>query len=188
MNDPFINLVAVAGFIVSAAAVLGLTWRGRAKWEPDISDVPKGPQRVAGLISSVFLALLWFDAGSSVGLPPLQWVAAYSAVIALVGLLIYLFLTTVFVYELQLATSARKTKKIRIIGGLWLTRLARKRRRAGTDIQTLLAQSANKPDLVWPRPARALAQALFVIAYIGLSCGGTIALTAAALLVQARIA
>ncbi|HVQ09835.1 MAG TPA: hypothetical protein VMS43_15505 [Allosphingosinicella sp.] len=185
--DPFVDIVKLAGFLVTAAVAIGFTWRRRAKWEPDISDVPKAPEKVAGLLTAVLLGILWFDAGRSVGLPPLQQTALIAAIGAVIGLLVYVFLTTVFVYERQEAVSDSKTRKVRIIGGLWLSPMARAKRRQGHDIQSMLSKAANNPDVIWPRSARGLAQSLFIIAYISLICGGSLALSAVALLVRSAM-
>lgn len=182
--DPFVDFVSLAGFLVSAAAAVGLTWRRRAKWEPSIHDVPNAPARVGGLLTSLFLGAMWFDQGASFGLPSLQSIVIWGGAAALAGLLTYVYLTTVYIYLRERAVSADKTEQERIIGGLWLTRQAKVKSRAGTDIQRLLAEAGNNPDQVWPRSARAIAQSLFILSYLALVCGGTIALSAVVLLIQ----
>lgn len=182
MTDPFIDLLRWAGFLVGASASFALTWKRRAKWEPHISDVPDAPSKVGGLINALFLGAIWFDAGNSFGLPSLQDLTKIGGAVTLVGLLVYLFLSTVYIYDREVAVSPNVTSKIKIIGGLWPTRAARVTMMTGKDTQSALAEAGNNPDLVWPRPARALAQILFLLSYFALVCGGSIALSAVVLL------
>src|SRR5437016_4766462 len=62
MSGDFVELsglVKTAGLLVSSGAAIALAWRGRTRWEPSDQDLPQAPQRIAGLLNAVGLALLW---------------------------------------------------------------------------------------------------------------------------------
>src|SRR5689334_13490539 len=86
------SLVRAAGTLVSAAIAIGLTWRGRAKWEPSEVDIPKGPERVAGLLTAVAVAIIWSLISDTTHLTLLTQLAIGLAVGTLFALLIYSFL------------------------------------------------------------------------------------------------
>jgi hypothetical protein len=56
--DSLTDLVNAAGILVSAGVAIGLIWRGRAKWEPSEVDIPTGPERVAGLLTAIAVAII----------------------------------------------------------------------------------------------------------------------------------
>jgi hypothetical protein len=190
MNPPstdygmFALLVKTAGFLFSAAVALRLTWKGRARWEPSEQDVPKGAQKVGGLLCAVFLAILFtqFAAGQYVSF--LTKLSVWLGGAAVLSLLIYGLLMTTFTYQREYSPNRDTVRSERIIGGLWLTSSARKARRENdVTIQDLFRGAAYDVDRIWPRIARALAQQAFVLGYLGLTVCGTIALTTAAILV-----
>lgn len=187
MIDPFIPIVSAAGFLLSAVAAIGLTWRRSGKWDPHLTHLADAPSKVGGVVTMFFLGAMWFDQGLSFGLPPPQTIAKYGTIAAIAGLLIYTFLTTVCTYAREEATSPTETRTVKMIGGLWLTRDAKTKRAMGVGVQKLLAQAGYDPDAIWPRPARGLSELLFIASYLVLVCGGTIAVSAMALLVTQRL-
>lgn len=177
MENPFSNLVEIIGFLASSAIAISLTWRGGAKWDPHIPDLPKAPAKVAGLITMVILGFLWFDRGKSLGIASISQFTVLSIYITVIALLVYVFISTVFVYEQEYPVSESETSKQKFVGGFWLTEAARIRKKSGADVQTILGQAANNIDQVWPRPSRALCQMLFILGFLALYCGGTLALS-----------
>src|SRR5262245_27849163 len=144
----FTTLVKTAGFLVSAALALSLTWKGRARWEPSEQDVPKGAQKVGGLLCAIIA--LWCGVGT------------------IVSLMIYGMLITTFTYRRQYSPEPGVVQTENVIGGFWLTREARTARNENrVPIQQLYQGSAYDKDQLWPRPALALAQQTFVLAYLG---------------------
>lgn len=172
---------------MAAATAVGLAWRRRSKWEPDISDIPDAPGKVAAAFTAVLLGLLWYDEGLSLGLPALPTVTVTCMGIALGGLLAYVLLNATLLCEQEIAATTATTKKRKIIGGLWLTAQARVAHKTEPDVGTILKMAANNPNWVWPPVARGLSQVLLIIAYMMLVVGGSTALAAAGLLIQTRL-
>jgi hypothetical protein len=85
------NLVKVAGTLVSAGLAIGLTWRGRAKWEPSEVDIPKGPERIAGLLTGVALAIIWSAIANTTHLRLLTQLSIGLAISSFFALLTYSF-------------------------------------------------------------------------------------------------
>ncbi len=187
----FAQLVAVAGSLMSAATAISLTWKGRAKWEPDDQDLPKGAQRVGGLISAAAIGALWWAFASAKVLkaPAILWIGGGALLAALLALLVYGILITVFMYDQEITTDGKTGSKIKIVGGFWLSQHAKTvlRQQAAANkpvtVQLLFKGSAYSPDNIWPRFGRALAKACFNLSYILLVAAGTIALTCVSLLI-----
>lgn len=175
------GLVQAAGVIVSAGAAIGLTWRRRTQWGPVEQGVPKGAEKFGGLATAIALALLWTQYNSHAAMPLLRDVAIYGGIGAFIALLVYGVLNNVYTYEVDTSTATSNSSR-KIIGGLWLEKAAQKARAKGKTIQDILKDAAYKIDAIWPRPARAFAQTLFVIFFLGLTSGGTVALSAAAMI------
>jgi hypothetical protein len=178
---PLSGLVGTVGAIGAAGAAILLTWRGRARFEPSESDVPKAPERIAGVVTTVLIAVLWAGR-SGLGTPLLSALAIGLAVLAVAALLGYVALTGSQTYE-----DTRHHRKI--IGGFSLLPGARaeiRKRRLTT--QQYFAVVEFDPDRVWPRGRRALAKTGFTAVYLVLIVSGSIALTSAALLVEGQAA
>jgi hypothetical protein len=187
----FAQTVAAGGTIAATAAALRLTFKGRARWEPAEEDIPRGAQKVCGLLICVFIATIWYKfmiskTLSADRLITLAWSCAGGALASLLG---YGILVGVYVYYREVATSPRRTRQINIIGGFWLTPEGRRSYRANAPLskQNLLKGAAYDPDLVWPRISRALARQSFLVAYIALVGFGTLAFTAASMLIASAI-
>jgi ABC-type uncharacterized transport system substrate-binding protein len=185
----FTDLVKGAGFLVSATTAIGLTWRGRARWEPSEEDIPRGPQKVAGLASAVALAFLWSFYADSSHLPGLKLISTWSVGSCILGLIIYGYLISVQTYYGPHALSGpgvTDSPRRKIIGGLWLLpgprRLARRTANPITT-QEQLDNSDHNPDKIWSRPSRGLAKTTFVVFYLVLTVAGTVALTSASMLI-----
>jgi hypothetical protein len=169
--------------LVSAGGAIYLCWRRRGKWEPSEEDIPKGAERVAGLLNAVVLGLIWSLLADSSHIDLLTYMAMILAVSCLIFLLVYGFLVSVYTYDKVESVSPKKTVTQRIIGGLRVTSEARrvaKKNRITT--QEVLKGAAYDVDKVWTRSSRALAKLLFVVCYIGLVVCGTIALTCVAII------
>ncbi|WP_372666282.1 hypothetical protein [Amycolatopsis kentuckyensis] len=175
----FAGLVNVAGTIIAMGSALALTFRGRSRWEPSEEDVPRGAQKVSGLLAAGAVALLWVtyrEQPQEIGwhLPVVLGSLTFGF------LLLYGFLIGNQTYEVERMAGAT-TKQVKIIGGFWLTAKARSLVAKGKTRQDILAGAAYQLDRVWPRPARSLAKLSFVVGYTGLVVCGTVALGAVAI-------
>ena len=175
----FAGLVNVAGTIIAMGSALGLAFRGRARWEPSEEDVPRGAQKVSGLLAAIAVASLW--AAYREQPQDIGWrLPIVLAVLSFVFLLLYSFLISNQTYEVQ-RIAGSSTEQIKIIGGFWLTAKARSLVAKGKTRQDILAGAAYQLDRVWPRPARSLAKVSFLVGYTGLVVCGTVALGAVAI-------
>jgi len=179
---PFTTLVSTAGSLMAAAAALLFTFRRRAKWEPVEQDVPRGAERVGGLLIAVAIAVLWIEKDTIAAIQ-FAWAAGTLAVVAFLALLLYGVFIAALVKDRLVVVSTNKTGTEKIIGGFWLTKAAKASVAAGQPVQEVLASAGYKPDMVWPPVSRALAKMCFVVCYVMLIAAGTIALTCASLLI-----
>lgn len=172
--------------LVAAVGAIAWGWKRRSKWEPIVEDtLDDAAPKVVSVVNVVGLAILWW---SREVFP--QTLVVSGALVALgvciLSLLVYRALITLCVFDQEVPTTESSTRKQKIIGGFWLT----SRARAGLaehNVQQILARAENDPDNVWPRAARALANACFLVAYMGLSAGGTLAVAGAGFLVGGAI-
>lgn len=174
------TVIKVAGTLVTAGASLYLSWKGRAKWEPSEIDVPQLPQRIVGLLNALFLGWLLLGSSSTHDLQNHPGIVVKLAGLFVASALLYLFLTATVVYD-----SYPNNRKVRVIGGFYLTRKARseiKRIRPALTVgEYLVKKVKSNPDHVWPRPGRGIMKVLFVACYVTLSVAGTTALACMAL-------
>ena len=170
---------------MAAATAMGLAWRGRADWEPSEQDLPSGPRRVGGLLAAVAIVLLWSQFTTIAHLDQLKVVAAVTAALTLVALLVYGFLIANQTYKAILFVPPQGTREQKIVGGFRLTEHAASQLRSqNVTVQELLAGGAYNPDKVWDRASRALAKQCFVICYLLLTVAGTATLAAIAIIVD----
>jgi hypothetical protein len=121
-------------------------------------------------------------------------IAIYCMAAALVSLLIYIMLQMLN-YEVQrvpprAAPGSFQTETVKVIGGLWLRPIAKKK--LGRDdgpntVQELFEGSAYSKDALWSRPAQGLSKVLFALGYIGLTVAGTVALGATSILIALKM-
>jgi ABC-type uncharacterized transport system substrate-binding protein len=178
------GLVKAVGVLVSASVAIGLTWRGRAKWEPSEEDISKGPQKVGGLLTAVAIALLWSLAADNQHLDLLTQLAVSLSIGCAVFLLIYGFLVATQTYTISVNSNRKKVCR-KIIGGFALLNGAKLTLQNGTQfltVQEYLQQERYNPDRVWSRPSRAIAKLCFAICYLGLVVCGSIALACASII------
>jgi putative ABC transport system substrate-binding protein len=181
----FTDVVKAVGFLASASAAISLTWKGRARWEPSEEDIPKGPQKVAGLASAVALGLLWSFAAHNAHLQFLKTLTFWALGLCISALLVYGYLVGVQTY-LRETTQGGTSAIEKIIGGFWLRPHAHRATQKGPQpltVQEFLTQSNGNVDRVWSRQSRGLAKTIFTICYLLLTVPGTISLTSASMLV-----
>ena len=121
-SGPYSLMVAGGGSLIAAASSLALSWRGRAKWEPDEQDVPRGAQKVGVLLTAIGVGILWsqyHDLHGAKG-SSLLGVTLITAAGTVVGLLVYGVLVGALTYDIL------KPKRRKIIGGFALTPYAKK--------------------------------------------------------------
>lgn len=184
----FKDIVANAGSLMATVTAIALGFKGRAKWEPSEQDINKGPQRVAGVVSAVFIAVLWAFRDSE-NKYFLATGALGSGFLTVLTLCAYGYLISLCTYYREIVNGNHVNKE-NIIGGFFLTKAAnqmiqnaKKTNSSPRTIQELFKGSAYDPDLVWTRPSRAFAKQLFVISYLGLTVCGTVALASASILI-----
>jgi hypothetical protein len=172
------TIVATAGSIMAAGTAIGYSWRGRIQqWEPSEQDLPKGGQKVGGLVAAGLVVLLWSEMRDATDVPALNRLIIGSLAITLVFLLLYSFLVGTQKYTRWEGTKKAYT----VIGGYRLTPIARKKRNEnGAPVQQVFKGLEYDPDRVWTRGSRQLAKTSFVLLYIGLTVSGTVALASAA--------
>jgi len=181
------GLVKGAGILISAVVAIGVTWRGRARWEPSDRDLPKAPQRLAGLLNGVILAIAWVFLASPSHAGLLAVLASVLVSAACMFFIVYFLHVAILTYEVEPETlqPGRPTPVAeRIVGGYWLTREANRKRLLKTKPVSPgeYLMEVGQPDKVWPRPARALAKVVLMLGYIGFVVCGTAGLTCAAIL------
>lgn len=179
---PFTNLVRDAGSIVAAVAAIGLTWRGRAKWEPSEEDVAEGPQKVGGVVSVALVTVVWATFRTDPSSPVLKVLLVIAAAAAFVLLLVYGWLIAVYTFNSVEIDDAGKAHTTKIIGSWKLTPQAKAAIDLPTTAQDTFAGMGYDPDKVWPRGSRALTKSLFVTSYIGLVVSGTFAIAASSII------
>lgn len=189
----FTNIVANAGAIMAVVAALGLAWRGRTKWEPSEEDVPKAPQKVAGLLSAVAIAVVWASFQQPEHAPVLSMLALTLGLAALVCLCAYVFLVASLTYSQVRSKGPKVVDQHNIIGGFRYTeqslQIINEKRRLGNAPPTpgeLFKAAGYNPDRVWTRPSRAIAKVLTILFYVGLIATGTVALASAAILIDVK--
>jgi hypothetical protein len=174
---PLKEVVAGAGAIIAASTAILATWSGRAGFGLSADELPRGAQRVGGLLAGLAIVLIWVSWRD--GAHNHQLVVAIIALgsVTLASLILYASLIGTLTYEkVELDGSTR-----RIIGGFWLTPQARAKRKAGTGVQQLLEGAAYDTEKLWSRSSRQLATLTFLIAYLALTICGTVALAAGAI-------
>jgi hypothetical protein len=182
---PLSNLVATGGALIAAGAAIALAWKGRAKWEPSEEDIPKGPQKVGGLVATVAIVVIWSQYIKAAHIPQVTTIAWTLLGVTVLSLLVYIILVTTQTYYKVVSTKANEVGRQTIIGGFWRKREAKtKQRKEKVTTQELLAGAAYDEDKVWDRLSRALAKISFVLCYLGLSVCGTVALACAAVIVD----
>src|SRR3989442_10374422 len=152
----FTNIVANAGAIIAMAAAMGLAWRGRTKWEPSEDDVPKAPQKVAGLLSAVAITVIWASLQEPMYTSVLSKLSLGLGLGAVISLCLYVFLVSTQTYVRVRAQGRRTVNQQNIIGGFNLTEESRQiiaeHRRQGTvppPISELFKAASYDPDRVW---------------------------------------
>ena len=188
MNEygPLANLVAVAGSIMAAGGAISLAWRGRASWEPSQEDLPRGPTKVAALLSSVIIVVLWAFQETLYQSSWLLSIIWTGLILTVLGLFTYVFLIRVYVYTCEVAIDERRVVEKKVIAGFILTEGARKAQteNPGVDLQSLFKGSGYRKDWVWTKHSQGLAEVCFIAAYMTLIVPGSITLASAALLLS----
>jgi hypothetical protein len=185
-RDGFTGLARTAGAIMSAAFAIVFAWRRRSPWEPSEQDVDKGAEKVAGLLTAVFMVFLWVRFAKPEYRNSLTNLAVVLGVLTVLSLIVYGYLVSNQTYFVLKDEQGRRVRRRNIIGGFRLTNYAAhesKPSEAGqppVTLQEVLQKVDFKPDMVWPRSSRSTAKAVFVICYIFLVVCGSVALASAA--------
>jgi hypothetical protein len=195
----FAPIVSSAGTILAMGAALTLGWKGRARWEPVEEDVPRAPQKVAGLVAALMVVLIWVQWNAIQYKGTLTRLVIGCSITLIASLVVYgllngLTYTAVRKKKGEPAGSTQ-TEEIKVIGGLWLNKNAREHvgkpegpqvsgqpRAQILTVQRMFALSEYVKDEVWSRPSQQLASMLFTLGYLGLIVAGTVALGSGAIL------
>ena len=195
----FAPIVSSAGTILAMGAALTLGWKGRARWEPVEEDVPRAPQKVAGLVAALMVVLIWVQWNAIQYKSTLTKLVIGCSIALIVSLVVYGLLNG-FIYtavrkKKGAPAGSTETEEIKVIGGLWLNKNARghvgkpegpqvpgQRPAQILTVQRMFALSEYVKDEVWSRPSQQLASMLFTLGYLGLIVAGTVALGSGAIL------
>ena len=180
-SAPSSYLIEIAGSVIAAAIAILQALRERKGLEPSEADVSSVFQRLAGVLGSIAIVLMWVGWRSSRHFGDLERTAIFGGIGAVVFALVYTYLIGVQSYDVVLQVpGTEQTETIRIIGGFWLKRTAReaKREHHVPSTQTLLAGNHYDPEGLWSRPNRTIAQMTFGLVYMCLTLAMTIAIAA----------
>lgn len=179
----FAPLVATAGTIVAMGAALTLGWKGRAKWEPVEEDVPRAPQKVAGLVAALMVVLIWVQWNDIQYKSTLTKLVIGCSIALIVSLVVYGLLKG-FIYtavrkKKGAPVGSMETEEIKVIGGLWLNQNAKEhvgkpegpqvpgeRPSQILTVQRMFALSEYVKDEVWSRPSQQISSMLFTLGYL----------------------
>jgi len=175
----------------SSVTALAFTWRGRlTKWKPPEEVLPAAGQRIAVLLSIVFLAIAYFYARPS-QLEKLYWASGIMGIVVFISFLVYSVL--IFTHRYLHPKTGKD-----ILGGLWLASYARTVMRDGIltsdnkrippprTIEELL-RGIDDLSLVWSRFSRALLSAAVIALFIIILCVGNLAVGCAGLALQVQL-
>jgi hypothetical protein len=175
----FANVVAIAGCLTAAAGAIGMAWMKRARWQPPEDSVPHAVSRLSGLLSAVFIGVLYvFSAQlSQVGV---AGIAAFCSAISLVALYICIDTNTKYSFY-----DRKNGAERRVLGGSVLTREATKvGRKHSHTVQQMFLDAQGDKDLVWTRESQARIQGKSTFSFIALITFGTCALASVSILVS----
>ncbi|HVT16279.1 MAG TPA: hypothetical protein VHQ90_08905 [Thermoanaerobaculia bacterium] len=174
-------VLKVAGGLISATAALIVTWRGHRTWEPPEDELSNSSRRVAVLLSSVPLLLLWTLYFHCSAMLRLSEILVGCAALLVVLFLFYRYLNHMLIFAIP---GPAGTPGRRIIGGFSLTEEANEIA-AFKDPSPgqLLTWFYNEPDKVWTHSSRGLAKNCVILAYLVLMVAGTAVLTCGAMMV-----
>jgi hypothetical protein len=148
---PLTDLVKYSGLLISAAAAIGIAWRRNANWEPSEQDLPKGPSRVAGLLTAVIIAVIWTQFSSESYQRPLAVAAIVLGTVCLLAFLTYGYFIARQTFDKEISVDPNQSKWERIVGGFRLTPDARRGLSRAGSIQRLFKGAGYDPDLIWTR-------------------------------------
>jgi hypothetical protein len=184
---PLTQLVGLVACASSAAWAILASFRGRAKWEPSQEPLPKGPRKVAGAGTALFVVIIWVLFNSPNDIHILIPLGIVSFCLCLLFLLFYRFLIPVYTYTKVVDVSPDNEKEIKILGGLWRKKEAiEEQAKERVTTQQYLKGVGYDEECIWSRTSRELTNTLFAIAYIALTIFGGIALTCGGMLLYIR--
>ncbi len=177
---PFKDAVGFGASAVTASAAFLTPWWGRRKWHPTSVDVEK----LGGLVAAVVIGLLYLLSANSWFQPLLGALAVLSLALAVWSGLQYSRLLTQWRYEVLESAKVNRHRTRYIIGGSAFTpnALAMRAGPQPTPVQDILAGCAYDPDCVWTRDSIAENENRVARFFLGVTCGGTIALAAVGIL------
>jgi len=182
---PFAPVVGYGGAIMAAGGALFLLWAGKMqKWRPPDEDLPGTAQALVLLLCGVGMVLQWYSAVPE----RIGWFLAATGILAIscvVSFLRYSGLLGTHIYIKKIVIGPRSTRDVRILGGReLLPEAAKKLKKLGVDVQTLLEGAAYNPDLLWSREARQWVKQRILTFFILTLVLGTAALTGASFATQ----
>ncbi len=175
----FAFLVAIVTSLVAAAGAIRLAYMKRTKWQPPEEVVTSGTSHLAGLMTALFIALL-FVFGAPIGL---FWLAIITGVLflfAIVALTVTISTNIKYSYYYP----AAKNEASRKLGGSVLTPEAAKIKTTHNQTeQEMFVDVRGAKDKIWTRESQASVNIRSVISFIALIGFGTCSLAAAGMLV-----
>jgi hypothetical protein len=198
---PFAEAVGYVIALGSTITAFAVTWRGKLKkWKPPEEVLPSAAQKIAVLLSMVFVALAFFYARPDL-LNNMYWTSAKLGITVFIAFIIYTILIVTYRFE-HVRVKNRQTggHQFRdILGGLWLTGYARKVLRDGAttpdgkhippppSLEVFLDGVDGDISQVWSKFSRALSVAIVDALFIAILFLGNIAVGCAGFALQVQL-
>lgn len=172
------SLAKAVTTLIAAAAAIGEGFRPRSGWEPCEQELPTILQKIASLISTVGIAILFyiFAKADQEQSNNLIHVALEFLGVCITSFLVYIVLHSTCMFE------SSDSKKL--IGGFRFTENARDLKAQGYSRGEILKKCAYNKEHIWTPASCIVSKLLFVIAYLSLVSSGALALATSGFLVS----
>jgi hypothetical protein len=185
----FAPLMKYVGTAVATGGALLATFRGRAAWEPPVSDLPVIQERLSALLSTISLIVLWIVFRDPESIPVLlRWTIGLTLG-CVCAFLAYGALNSALTFDVVKVKPGPPPEpyKEKVVGGISLTPEAREQReQRKVTVQELFKGSLYNAEKIWSTPSRSLAKAVISATYLMLVTTGVSALAAGGLLLSLR--
>lgn len=185
---PFAPFVGYLSALIAAVyAIWTLIWKKKV-WKTPQDILPSTIRGLIAVILGIGIVFFWLTTVPETinNTMKLSFILIGIAVVSFI--LYYAFIRS-YSYDKLLAKENNQTDTVTILGGLWLTKEAKKTllKKKITDIQELFKGSAYNIDLLWSRLSQETLKTLIVIFYLLIVVGGTLGLSATGFVVQVKL-
>jgi hypothetical protein len=175
----FAFLVAIVSSLAAAAGAIKLAFMKRTKWQPPEEAVANGTSRLAGLMTMIFIALL-FTFGASIGLFRLAVITVSCFLIAVVALIMTISTNINYSYFYP---AARDEANRKLGGSVLMPEAAKIKENHNQTEQEMFEDVKGAKDKIWTRASQSYVNIRSVLSFIALIGFGSCALAAAGMLV-----